>query len=38
VVGEQLPRTGLGVGLPLAATLLVGVAGMLALRRRTAAG
>jgi hypothetical protein len=38
VVGEQLPRTGIGVGLPLAATLLVGVAGMLALRRRTAAG
>jgi hypothetical protein len=36
VVGEQLPRTGLGLGLPLAATLVLGVAGVLALRRRTA--
>jgi acyl-homoserine lactone acylase PvdQ len=32
----QLPRTGLGAGLPLAATALLGVAGVVALRRRTA--
>jgi acyl-homoserine lactone acylase PvdQ len=33
----QLPRTGLDAGLPLAATALLVVAGVLALRRRTAA-
>jgi acyl-homoserine lactone acylase PvdQ len=35
VAPGQLPRTGLGLGLPLAATVLIGVAGVLALRRRT---
>jgi LPXTG-motif cell wall-anchored protein len=34
---QQLPRTGLGTGLPLAATALLGAAAVVALRRRTAA-
>jgi hypothetical protein len=38
VVPDQLPRTGLGLGLPLAATLVVGLAGVLALRRRSSEG
>jgi hypothetical protein len=36
VAPGQLPRTGLGLGLPLLGTLLLGVVGVLALRRRTA--
>ncbi|MBK5305126.1 MAG: penicillin acylase family protein [Frankiaceae bacterium] len=36
VAPEQLPRTGLGGAVPVAATVLLGVVGALVLRRRTA--